>query len=237
MKRDVRQLLGWLAKLCSCTLAAACAISSPSPKNDPAVPPLGSAANPVKAYSLRGEREYLTRLRCNDGKAPAFGRVGTVGRGTDGHHIDRYLLQCEGSEVVVVFMDLYHTDHREQDPVPGFGIVPELPAAGATECPPPLPYPGYAFTDVEVTMPARLVSEPKLPLPENELLAAIEFVVGTDGMVETDSVRVLEVQDARPAASLAANLRRFRFSPGEHPAGCRVRQRVNGVFVLDRSVQ
>jgi hypothetical protein len=133
-------------------------------------------------------------------------------------------------------MDMFHTNERETTPIPGFEIVDELPTKGQTSCPPKLPYEGYAFTDVEVATSARLLNAPPEPSAGNEVPALLEFVVGTDGVVEVEGVRVIELQDERMRGSLAVNLLRYRFSPAEHHAGCPVRQRVNGVFLLDRSL-
>ena len=41
--------------------------------------PLGSRENPVRAQMPAGQRAYLQRLRCSDGRAPTFGRIGSRG--------------------------------------------------------------------------------------------------------------------------------------------------------------
>jgi len=84
--------------------------------------PLGSKKNPVRCFMPGGEREYLGRLRCPDGKAPSFGRVGSFGSGPYGTIIDGYRVQCDGMKDRMVFMDMYHKDHVELKPVPGFKI-------------------------------------------------------------------------------------------------------------------
>lgn len=226
---------GWARAGAICltaSLLTACALLTGQRRDEA---PLGSAANPVQAYGTRGQREYLARLRCRDGTAPAFGRLGTMGQGPDGHSVDRFLVQCPGNDAIYVHMDLFHTDYREPRPLPGFDIVADLPAVGQKECPPTVPYEGYTFLDIEVSRSARLVSEPPAPAPQNEVYALLEFVVGTDGAVEPDSVRVLDTSEERLRAAPALALKQFRFSAAEHPLGCRVRQRVNGLFVLDRS--
>ena len=43
--------------------------------------PLGAQSNPVRADGPPGERRYLMRLRCPEGDAPAFERLGSVGEG------------------------------------------------------------------------------------------------------------------------------------------------------------
>src|SRR5215217_6682079 len=41
--------------------------------------PLGSQENPVRAEMPPGQRDYLARLRCSDGRAPLFEREGSFG--------------------------------------------------------------------------------------------------------------------------------------------------------------
>lgn len=88
--------------------------------------PLGSAANPVRADMPPGQRAYLSRLRCADGKAPAFHRIGSMGDGPYGSIMDAYQLACAGSSPAeaVVHMDMYHPGHVEAAAVPGFTIIP-----------------------------------------------------------------------------------------------------------------
>lgn len=84
--------------------------------------PLGSMKNPVRCHFPPGEQEYLRRLRCPDGEAPVFRRVGSYGMGPDGHIMDGYRVQCAGAKPSMVFMDMYHRGTLELDPVPGFKI-------------------------------------------------------------------------------------------------------------------
>ena len=84
--------------------------------------PLGSKKNPVRCFMPGGEREYLRRLRCSDGKPPTFRRVGSFGPGPHGNIIDGYNVQCADPPVRMVHMDMYHKDHVELAPVPGFKI-------------------------------------------------------------------------------------------------------------------
>ena len=86
----------------------------------------GSKTNPVRCNGPRGERAYLSRLRCADGKAPAFDRIGSYGKGPYGHILDGYNVKCEDKDAVTVFMDMYH-EHVEKEPVPGFTIVNDEP--------------------------------------------------------------------------------------------------------------
>ena len=93
--------------------------------------PLGSMENPVRAAMPRGQRAYLQRLRCADGAAPTFGRIGNFGAGVYGNIIDGYRVRCAGGTPAetVVYMDMYHRGHVEERPVPGFTIQPSGPTA------------------------------------------------------------------------------------------------------------
>lgn len=88
--------------------------------------PLGSMNNPVRAEMPAGEHAYLRRLRCSDGRAPAFQRMGSVGIGVYGNIVDGYHVSCGSAPPgdVHVHMDMYHRGHVENRPVPGFAIVP-----------------------------------------------------------------------------------------------------------------
>jgi hypothetical protein len=84
---------------------------------------LGTEANPVRCEDPKGERQYLSRLRCADGKRPAFSRIGSFGVGPYGNILDWYRVKCEGGDEVTVFMDMYHEGYVEKEAVPGFTIV------------------------------------------------------------------------------------------------------------------
>jgi len=83
---------------------------------------LGSRDNPVRADMPAGERAYLHRLRCGDGTAPAFSRIGSYGTGVYGYVLDGYRLNCAGAAPVTLFMDMYH-DHQETMAPPGFAMA------------------------------------------------------------------------------------------------------------------
>lgn len=108
--------VGYLA-----AISAALLLASPASGADKH--PLGSERNPVKVRMPQGERAYLDRLRCPDGSTPTYERQGSGGPAPDGDIVDYYTVQCPGAEPVTVIMDMYHRD-REDDPVPGFTIVP-----------------------------------------------------------------------------------------------------------------
>lgn len=89
---------------------------------DAARHPLGSKENPVRAAGPAGQRAYLARLRCGDGRQPTFQRAFSAGMGPFGRILDSYSVTC-GEERREVFLDMYH-DHIETAPIPGFTIAP-----------------------------------------------------------------------------------------------------------------
>ena len=89
--------------------------------------PFGSQKNPVRAAMPQGQHAYLRRLRCGDGQAPSFDRVGNYGIGVYGNIIDGYSVDCGNAAPgkVEIFMDMYHSGYVENRPVPGFTIAPQ----------------------------------------------------------------------------------------------------------------
>ncbi len=88
--------------------------------------PLGSKNNPVRAQMPEGERAYLARLRCANGRAPVVQGRSNVGIGVYGNILDAYSVDCGDAAPgrVQVHMDMYHPGHVETRAVPGFTIVP-----------------------------------------------------------------------------------------------------------------
>jgi hypothetical protein len=88
--------------------------------------PLGSMQNPVRVGGPRGERAYIARLRCADSSSPRVGQRANVGVGVFGTIIDVYPLDCGSAAPgrVSLAMDMYHSEHAEDRPPPGFTIVP-----------------------------------------------------------------------------------------------------------------
>lgn len=87
--------------------------------------PLGARGNPVRVDGPSGEREYLNQLRCSEGDAPQYERLGSVGEGPYGRILDIYDLLCmAGGRSAQLYMDMYHPDIYLHDPVPGFTFVP-----------------------------------------------------------------------------------------------------------------
>jgi len=88
--------------------------------------PLGSLQNPVRVGGPEGERAYVARLRCADGKPPRAGIPHPGGADAFGSVADLVPLDCGAaapgrSEIAV---DLYFEEHREDRAPGGFAIVP-----------------------------------------------------------------------------------------------------------------
>jgi outer membrane murein-binding lipoprotein Lpp len=84
---------------------------------------LGTENNPVRAHAPQGQRAYLSRLKCSDGSRPQFNRAGSFGAGPYGSIIDGYALTCGGQrQDGLIFMDMYHPGHQEDEAVPGYTI-------------------------------------------------------------------------------------------------------------------
>lgn len=88
--------------------------------------PMGSEKNPVRADMPEGQRAYLQRLRCANGKPPNYQRAGNIGPGVFGSIVDLYEVRCDGSTPAEaeVYMDMYFPGHVEQRTVPGFLLTP-----------------------------------------------------------------------------------------------------------------
>lgn len=195
---------------------------------------LGSRENPIKARGPRGEREFLVRLRCPDGRAPAFERLGSTAPGEDGDLLDSYVVRCpSGSPTFLLLMDMYH-NHRETGPLTPFVVLEYLPARLAQGCPPQVADPDssrrYVFTEFEVDSAA--VTLHRIPSWINAPAsgyAHTEFVVDTLGRVESTSlsIRADSKEVERQARGILDTL---QFRPAVHHAGCRVRQRVAGAL-------
>ena len=181
---------------------------------------LGSMERPVRAFMPAGEREYIMRLRCPSGDEPLFERVGSLGRGPHGNIIDGYKLKCGDAESML-YMDMYHKAYREQETIPGFTLLRELPAKVAAGCPPAVPghAPGsYVFRPLEVM---------QNPVPEGDLHAPVK--IGTKGrayakftvdergsvMAETIEVRYLSEESLR--VPTVEHLSRLKFRPCAAP--------------------
>jgi hypothetical protein len=87
--------------------------------------PLGTTENPVRVGGPEGERAYVARLRCADGKAPKVGQQGSAGVGAFGTIVDVYPLDCGAAAPgqVSLVMDMYHAEHDETRAPAGFTIT------------------------------------------------------------------------------------------------------------------
>jgi hypothetical protein len=86
--------------------------------------PLGTLENPIRVAGPEGERAYLARLRCADGKAPMIGSKAPAGVGAYGSLVDAWPLDCGAAAPgkVSLVMDKYHEEHPEQAAPAGFAI-------------------------------------------------------------------------------------------------------------------
>lgn len=97
--------------------------------------PLGSETNPIRAKGPQGQRDYLARLRCANGRAPEFERAGSMGLGPYDKIVDLYTLHCENGPVRQITMDMYHCV-EETRPIEGFEIVERvIPIPNFGGCP------------------------------------------------------------------------------------------------------
>ena len=85
--------------------------------------PLGSLENPVRVGGPEGERAYLGRLRCPDGRTPQVGVRREAGAGAFGSVTAAYELNCGAQGARIVF-DMYHEEHRETRAPAGFTLRP-----------------------------------------------------------------------------------------------------------------
>jgi hypothetical protein len=88
--------------------------------------PLGTAENPVRVGGPEGERAYLARLRCANGRAPAVGERREAGVGAYGSVVAAYPLDCGAAAPgrVSIILDMYHEEHRESRAPAGFTVAP-----------------------------------------------------------------------------------------------------------------
>ncbi|SMF61492.1 hypothetical protein [Allosphingosinicella indica] len=86
--------------------------------------PLGSKENPVRVGGPEGERAYLARLRCADGKAPQIGARSEAGAGGFGSVVASFAVTCPGAAPQAVIMDMYHEEHDETRAPAGLTLSP-----------------------------------------------------------------------------------------------------------------
>lgn len=148
----MKQLTTFLLLFClACTPRASTPATSPAAASGTATAAatLGSTRETaIEVCQPRGERAYLARLRCPDGKPAVFERTGNVGMRTamtkpeheemvrqqigggvppgqpDFHTLDLYKVTC-GDRTTELLFDMYHCDKPAPDEAPaGFTIEP-----------------------------------------------------------------------------------------------------------------
>jgi len=186
---------------------------------------LGSKERPVRAFMPAGEREYIMRLRCPSGQEPLFERLGSVGRGPYGNIVDGYKLKC-GDVESMLYIDMYHQSYREQETIPGFTLLREIPARVATGCPPAVHghAPGsYVFRPLEVM---------RNPVSERDLRAPVRigtkgrayarFTIDEKGSVVAKTIEVVYLSDESLRTPTVEHLSRLQYAPALHHDGCTV---------------
>lgn len=137
-------------------LLAACA-STPDSRPSPAAAPAAdfglTRQTAIDVCQPTGQRAYLARLTCPNGRRPSFERIGSVGArqpipddmsegeldrqlddmvsghasptsGPDYHIIDAYSVAC-GTATTTLYLDMYHCGVEPPSTAPaGFGIDP-----------------------------------------------------------------------------------------------------------------
>jgi hypothetical protein len=80
----------------------------------------------VRIAGPDGERAYLARLRCGDGSQPRIGAAHPGGTGGFGNLVDLVAVDCGAAAPgrAELRLDIYHEEHQEQAPPPGFGLAP-----------------------------------------------------------------------------------------------------------------
>lgn len=233
-----------LTVVCMVVMGVGCANPRPPVRPEPLAPeppsaPLGSLGNPVRAAGVFGEREFLRRLVCPGGAAPAFMRRGSLRprdpAQSDGHILDDYAVTCPdsvaGPVVHTIFMDMYHAAYRERGELPPFTVLPELPARTAPGCPPrlfadPDSSARYVFNELEVEIPSRPLNMPDEPftigIPGRY---SVSLVVDTLGRPEAESIRYPAAAGMSDTlrARIDSLVKTLRFAPAEHHPGCLVR--------------
>jgi hypothetical protein len=82
---------------------------------------LGSKLNPVKCDRVKGETDYLERLRDQDGNPVIHERIGHAGPTPGGHYYDKFLVKSQDGQVFVeIYLDMYCPGYTETDPIKEF---------------------------------------------------------------------------------------------------------------------
>lgn len=91
-----------------------------------AASPFGSLQNPVRVGGPEGERAYVARLRCADGRPPRPGAPHPGGTDPYGSVAELVALDCgtAAPSRTEIAIDLYFEEHREDKAPGGFTLVP-----------------------------------------------------------------------------------------------------------------
>lgn len=189
--------------------------------------PLGTRANPVRANSPTGQRDYLMRLRCPEGGTPSFSRIGSFGEGPYKTIINIYTVTCHSGQTFEIVIDMYHR-HREMAAVPGFTLLSEHPGRFATGCPPVVTgtaLGAYVFSGFEVERSIQLPGfNPDVTgLPEKGGVL-VRIVIRTGGTVAPEDIVFVQASPDTIKTQAAAYISQLKFTPAEHHAGCAVPQ-------------
>ncbi len=226
------------AGLCALCLHAAAAQGPAEPPQPDTSAPLGSRENPVRANMPSGERDFLMRLRCPEGDAPAFERGGSIGIGPYHNVLDIYDVSCASGRKSTVVIDMYHK-HRETANIAGFTTLAEHPGRLAQGCPPKVDGADsgeYVFHMLEVERPAHIADITReLESDSVSGYAYTRFVIGKDGKVAPQSIDFPNPhQDPRLNGVVADYLATLQFTPAEHHAGCNVAQKAEIAFKINK---
>jgi hypothetical protein len=94
---------------------------------------LGSKLNPVKCHRVKGETDYLERLRDRDGNPVIYERTGHAGPAPDGHYYDKFLVKSRDGKVCVeIYLDMYCPGYSETDPIKEFQMDTSIASSRTT---------------------------------------------------------------------------------------------------------
>ncbi len=191
---------------------------------------LGSVNNPVRAFMPVGEWEYFMRLRCIAGDTPTFERKGSIGAGPYENVLDSYAVNCATGLTATVIIDMYHQGYREMTAVPGFTILPDLPARVAKGCPPEVsgtPIGQYIFNSLEVGTPAHINKEDiEVTRAGISGRAFVRMVVDASGVPDPATIKVFQATNEDVNNSTLELVKNLRITPAMHHADCTVPQHV-----------
>ena len=124
----------------------------------------------------------------------------------------------------MLYMDMYHKSYREQETIPGFTLLKEIPAKVAVGCPPNVPghSPGsYVVRPLEVMQNA---------VPDGDLGAPVrigtkgrayaKFEIDERGSVVAKTIEIKYLSEASLRGPTVEHLSKLKFTPALHHDGC-----------------